>query len=133
MSCVCSRFETCAWAGASPLQADVGSSPIQAAALCFRRWISVETPSQTRGLGFCPNVWHSQIALCPDGLCPGRWCAANVMVVSRVGEIFRSTGHIGAVPGAMIKLQDARGMPRQAIIPDVVRVAEQSLAGRGFC
>ena len=55
------------------------------------------------------------------------------MVVSRVGETIRNTGHIGAVPGAMIKVQDAKGVLRQAIIPDVVLVAEQRLAGRGCC
>ena len=55
------------------------------------------------------------------------------MVVSRVGETSRNTGHIGAVPGAMIKVQDAKGVLRQAIIPDVVLVAEQRLAGRGCC
>ena len=55
------------------------------------------------------------------------------MVVSRVGEIIRNTGHIGAVPGAMIKVQDAKGVLRQAIIPDVVLVAEQRPAGPGCC
>ena len=55
------------------------------------------------------------------------------MVVSRVGEIIRNTGHIGAVPGAMIRVQVAKGVLHQAIIPDVVLVAEQRPAGPGCC